>query len=63
MIYSVGPVVYKSGHLRPLSPLEVLGEFAKNQLGQNFPAAVIIALPVSYWIPTTYDFTGFPGHT
>ena len=29
---------------RPLSPLEVLGEFAKNRLGKNFPAAVFTCI-------------------
>ena len=41
MIYSVDPDLYKSGHLRPLSPIVVLGEFAKNRPGKKFPAAVI----------------------
>ena len=41
MIYSVDPDLYKSGHLRPLSPIEVLGEFAKNRPGKKFPAAVL----------------------
>ena len=44
MIYSVDPDLYKSGHLRPLSPIEVLGEFAKNRPGKKFPAAVICVL-------------------
>ena len=40
MMYSVDLILYKSSHLTPLSPLEVLGEFAKNRFGKNFPVAV-----------------------
>ena len=43
-IYSVDPILYKSSHLKPLSPLEVLGEFAKNRFGKYFPVAVIVVL-------------------
>ena len=39
-IYSVDPILFKSSHLKPLSPLEVLGEFAKNRFGKYFPVAV-----------------------
>ena len=39
-IYSVNLILYKSSDLKPLSPLEVLGEFAKNRFGKNFPVAV-----------------------
>ena len=35
-------ILYKSSDLKPLSPLEVLGEFAKNRFGKNFPVAVIV---------------------
>ena len=34
-------ILYKSSDLKPLSPLEVLGEFAKNRFGKYFPVAVI----------------------
>ena len=37
-------ILYKSSDLKPLSPLEVLGEFAKNGFGKNFPVAVISEL-------------------
>ena len=40
-IYSVNLILYKSSDLKPLSPLEVLGEFAKNRFGKNFPVAVL----------------------
>ena len=33
-------ILYKSSDLKPLSPLEVLGEFAKNRFGKYFPVAV-----------------------
>ena len=39
-IYSVNLILYKSSDLKPLSPLEVLGEFAKNRFGKYFPVAV-----------------------
>ena len=39
-IYSVNLILYKSSDLKPLSQLEVLGEFAKNRFGKNFPVAV-----------------------
>ena len=34
-------ILYKSSDLKPLSPLEVLGEFAKNRFGKYFPVAVL----------------------
>ena len=33
-------ILYKSSDLKPLSALEVLGEFAKNRFGKYFPVAV-----------------------
>ena len=43
-IYSVNLILYKSSDLKPLSPLEVLGEFAKNRFGKNFPVAVLLEI-------------------
>ena len=34
-------ILYKSSDLKPLSALEVLGEFATNRFGKYFPVAVI----------------------
>ena len=52
-IYSVDPILYKSSHLKPSSPLDVLGEFAKNQFGKNFLTAVngVFALKGSNFFP------------
>ena len=33
-------ILYKSSDLKPLSPLEVLGEFANNRFGKKFLVAV-----------------------
>ena len=41
-IYSVNLILYKSSDLKPLSPPELLGEFAKNRFGKNFPVAVLV---------------------
>ena len=55
-IYSVNLILYKSSDLKPLSPLEVLGEFAKNRFGKNFPVAVyILAVVVQHCLFMTWS--------
>ena len=62
-IYSVNLILYKSSHLKPLSPLEVLGEFAKNRFGKNFPVAVINDLSESLNAHTkSYGIKNYAGH-
>ena len=36
----VSVMLYKANHLKPLSQLKLLGEFAKVWFGKNFPVAV-----------------------
>ena len=48
-------ILYKSSDLKPLSPLEVLGEFAKNRFGKKFPVAVKTRC---YNLPTILRFYG-----